>query len=205
MPCGYPLPCPFQSTLPARGSDQKIAGTRAFKWDISIHAPRKGERPAKERYRRIVITFQSTLPARGSDAPHSRVLRCQYYFNPRSPQGGATRLNFVKRQKTGDFNPRSPQGGATPQLIAQAKSMMDFNPRSPQGGATYYLNAIFFFDRKFQSTLPARGSDKVIQQRKTVLYHFNPRSPQGGATQAYSRVLPRPRYFNPRSPQGGAT
>ena len=90
---------------------------------ISIHAPRKGERLY---------------------ACHVAILY-HVHFNPRSPQGGATRLNFVKRQKTGDFNPRSPQGGATPQLIAQAKSMMDFNPRSPQGGATYYLNAIFFF------------------------------------------------------------
>ena len=103
---------PFQSTLPARGSDSKadadVLGQRDFNprspqggatsaegaflhWGkISIHAPRKGERPffsgPPKRFfqisihaprkgerqnvsvaRMVLPLFQSTLPARGSD------------------------------------------------------------------------------------------------------------------------------------------
>ena len=57
----------------------------------------------------------------------------------------------------------------------------------------------------FQSTLPARGSDKAEFIARAVADNFNPRSPQGGAT--VNPLAPHgPRkYFNPRSPQGGAT
>ncbi len=61
----------FQSTLPARGSDNVFAASNYSKV-ISIHAPRKGER-----------------------------LECDYYstgninFNPRSPQGGATGVSEI--------------------------------------------------------------------------------------------------------------
>ena len=58
---------------------------------ISIHAPRKGERPWCSR---PILTstspFQSTLPARGSDHAPAETRGGRRYFNPRSPQGGAT-------------------------------------------------------------------------------------------------------------------
>ena len=61
---GRPL---FQSTLPARGSDLSarwiVKGTQ-----ISIHAPRKGERLLRVASERGFYGFQSTLPARGSDS-----------------------------------------------------------------------------------------------------------------------------------------
>ena len=57
----------FQSTLPARGSDF-VLNRLGFFLGISIHAPRKGERPKG---------FLS-WPRPTTD------------FNPRSPQGGAT-------------------------------------------------------------------------------------------------------------------
>ena len=61
----------FQSTLPARGSDE-IKFVFGFDGRVSIHAPREGERQAKATIAAITNLFQSTLPARGSDA---RVVR----------------------------------------------------------------------------------------------------------------------------------
>ena len=58
----------FQSTLPARGSDGLQALVLAIIIDISIHAPRKGERLYHGTCKyTIFFLFQSTLPARGSD------------------------------------------------------------------------------------------------------------------------------------------
>ena len=82
--------------------------------------------------------------------------------------------------------------------------------------------------RKFQSTLPARGSDPKVSTLRTGLSNFNPRSPRGGATHIRIRLAsifnefqstlpargsdyqgpytsPEIRHFNPRSPRGGAT
>ena len=57
----------FQSTLPARGSDgYKAVVCRGA--EISIHTPRKGERPFPSFRTVAAVRFQSTLPARGSDA-----------------------------------------------------------------------------------------------------------------------------------------
>ena len=125
--------------------------------------------------------FQSTLPARGSDWLHSFMLSPLSHFNPRSPQGGATRAGGKGRAAPTNFNPRSPQGGATVGLEGQRAFIVHFNPRSPQGGATNTLIRIraelyisIHAPRKgerhlcsnqhkkvntFQSTLPARGSD----------------------------------------------
>ena len=57
----------FQSTLPARGSDEE--------------AEAKAAKATK---------FQSTLPARGSDQMRVGCRGSLYHFNPRSPRGGAT-------------------------------------------------------------------------------------------------------------------
>ena len=58
---------PFQSTLPARGSDSRNASANVS-----------------------ALSFQSTLPARGSDPLANAQRTISFYFNPRSPQGGAT-------------------------------------------------------------------------------------------------------------------
>ena len=149
----------FQSTLPARGSDLHLR-TVSCVLLISIHAPRKGERPF------LLLFLHRQLP----------------YFNPRSPQGGATSGRAVVSMAAHYFNPRSPQGGATPPCRQQGGRACHFNPRSPQGGATW-------------ARLP-----EMIHKR-----YFNPRSPQGGATFIDRSKMPDTGHFNPRSPQGGAT
>ena len=82
-------------------------------WIISIHAPRKGVRP----FHRLVLPanreFQSTHPARGCDFLLLFDARSSSYFNPRTPQGGATSLQACNKEIFTDFNPRTPQGGAT--------------------------------------------------------------------------------------------
>ena len=84
------MPLPFQSTLPARGSDTDTAYFHDY-----------------------IYGFQSTLPARGSDLLIITLCGCESNFNPRSPQGGATSEQLYRCSVSANFNPRSPQGGAT--------------------------------------------------------------------------------------------
>ena len=102
----------FQSTLPARGSDD-------WQWTeiyaglvVSIHAPREGERhgksviynglgdgfnPRSPRGGATIIhtqysgmqVFQSTLPARGSDYPSQALLPASAWFQSTLPARGS--------------------------------------------------------------------------------------------------------------------
>ncbi len=130
----------FQSTLRARRSDKRRGFFKNVRWyfnprsaqggatkkyyfsdlslRISIHAPRKAERPPIKidggyiwifqstlRARRsdnkqfgyavVRIIFQSTLRARRSDIVTSGEVKAIPDFNPRSAQGGATDYNFL--------------------------------------------------------------------------------------------------------------
>ena len=150
--------------------------------------------------------FQSTLPARGSDpASLQSVRHSRRNFNPRSPQGGATRAGVVVRLlvKISIHAPRkgerrlydiAPEIDATISIHAPRKGERptqgrgncglhgNFNPRSPQGGAT-----------------------SISVPSSSIRRNFNPRSPQGGATPSHGGVEHVIQDFNPRSPQGGAT
>ena len=59
--------------------------------------------------------------------------------------------------------------------------------------------------RRFQSTLPTRGSDRRPAGIARHIHYFNPRSPRGGATKMRISYTINTKYFNPRSPRGGAT
>ena len=197
---GRPL---FQSTLPARGSDIPRANPPyaplhfnprspqggatilpspilLFR-TISIHAPRKGERQSRRIMYVCTMIFQSTLPARGSDLRISRHVVRIYNFNPRSPQGGATRHSIFSRLH------------------------LRISIHAPRKGERQSLYIYAPLACKFQSTLPARGSDVEYGVAKSGYWDFNPRSPQGGATDKAARTKKAAPYFNPRSPQGGAT
>ena len=126
------------------------------------------------------------------------------------------------------FNPRSPQGGAT-EYIDKYRDNGIFQSTLPARGSDAVKKAGVPIGIEFQSTLPARGSDQRGDNSPRRLTHFNPRSPQGGATPAlwpycidiyaFQSTLPargsdhrasqhsasQHRNFNPRSPQGGAT
>ena len=80
---------------------------------ISIHAPRKGERRAALACFTLSVLFQSTLPARGSDLCMLVRDRIQREFQSTLPaRGSDLALQLTKRARV-YFNPRSPQGGAT--------------------------------------------------------------------------------------------
>ena len=151
----------FQSTLPARGSDPINPAIVPRKPLVSIHAPREGERQFGRRCKFGRRGFQSTLPARGSDIFEGDNFSLSRCFNPRSPRGGATFGRHWRGRGRGGFNPRSPRGGATHAFREARQLRHSFNPRSPRGGATAWERQSELL-QKFQSTLPARGSDNGI-------------------------------------------
>ena len=102
-------------------------------------------------------------------------------FNPRSPRGGATKIQVAAGYQT-SISIHAPHEGERPIRQKQPPQGMHFNPRSPRGGAT----------SRWHKNL--RGGA-----------NFNPRSPRGGATRFRRNVQPRIMHFNPRSPRGGAT
>ena len=171
----------FQSTLPTRGSDRRCwphqslishfnprspRGGATGRLDrplimkgISIHAPHEGERPVgmlrQLFYQRV---FQSTLPTRGSDGGAGGGGGRKAHFNPRSPRGGATGWDCLRRWKRVDFNPRSPRGGAT---YARTSSAVGFtiSIHAPHEGERQKQRLEAELQELFQSTLPTRGSD----------------------------------------------
>ena len=80
--------------------------------------------------------FQSTLPARGSDLSCS-ILCFIVSISIHAPRKGERHVS----------------------LDTLTSSQTNFNPRSPQGGATQAQVNAMMANEKFQSTLPARGSD----------------------------------------------
>ena len=129
------------------------------------------------------ITFQSTLPARGRDlrdvkAAHDRGIN----FNPRSPQGGAT-LQALVLAIIIDISIHAPRKGER----RVRRSPLDHTPvhisiHAPRKGERPSPSRQNGEGQKFQSTLPARGSDETSTIRFSSRRNFNPRSPQGGAT-----------------------
>ena len=124
----------FNPRSPQGGATNEPFGVPKME-KISIHAPRKGER-------RICARTQI----------------CNFRISIHAPRKGERRSKKKRKDSKVDFNPRSPQGGATYLLHYSINICINFNPRSPQGGATV---SIKFFPpvQRFQSTLPARGSD----------------------------------------------
>ena len=192
----------FQSTLPARGSDPFVVRVHIHD-DVSIHAPREGERLSSPFSPMSSSQFQSTLPARGSDVRGGRIGQGRAGFNPRSPRGGATgdmalyqalRLVSIHAPREGE---RLVFSGGAPMRPLR------FNPRSPRGGATR-PPATVFDSALFQSTLPARGSDRsgpCAPWQGGVSIH----APREGERLGDTRGPGCPPSFNPRSPRGGAT
>ena len=80
-----------------------------------------------------------------------------------------------------------------------------FQSTLPARGSDAPCAPVFARPTVFQSTLPARGSDVQILNRFRLPRSFNPRSPRGGATLHISPVADGVHSFNPRSPRGGAT
>ena len=156
----YTLASPdaFQSTLPARGSDY-LGHANAKITLISIHAPRKGERRCSRPVLTSTSPFQSTLPARGSDKQPIVAEFTPLYFNPRSPQGGATASIYrsLPHRKISIHAPRKGERQGHPSRLGRKTR---FQSTLPARGSDHYGKRLFSCCALFQSTLPARGSDK---------------------------------------------
>ena len=148
---------------------------------ISIHAPRKGERPLVGFHYRRPAGFQSTLPARGSDISLISASLIAASISIHAPRKGERPLNFFEiacinlisihaprkgerrahaaSWRFGRISIHAPhEGERRSGWAAVSIAAHYFNPRSPRGGATQIV-AAWNCDRGFQSTLPARGSD----------------------------------------------
>ena len=133
---------------------------------ISIHAPRKGERP-----------------------PCQDVRSCPHHFNPRSPQGGATAAFSAAAFSDKNFNPRSPQGGATRQGVIPPDSSY-ISIHAPRKGERQRRTRVFYAVSIISIHAPRKGERRSGRAAVSITAHyFNPRSPQGGATYAYSGML----------------
>ena len=149
---------------------------------ISIHAPRKGER---------------------QDSPHN--LPLAYHFNPRSPQGGATKSCGV-HQHIFLISIHAPRKGERRASCRTTATWCRFQSTLPARGSDYlHIYSKLSFEL-FQSTLPARGSDEVtlykVLAANTISIHA-PRKGERLCTERQQHIIIR--NFNPRSPQGGAT
>ena len=125
---------------------------------ISIHAPREGGDPVISMRICGLLLFQSTPPARGAT----------YVFAPGSP-------SFY------DFNPRPPRGG---RLLDFLGTVLDFiiSIHAPREGGDLLLCYCNSFDKRFQSTPPARGATWVGLVRIFFVERFQSTPPARGAT-----------------------
>ena len=126
---------------------------------ISIHAPHEGERLLRGESCFNWDYISIHAPHEGERRRlHEHIQQLNQHFNPRSPRGGAT------------------QGGRRsplPPIISI---------HAPHEGERPYNPIDNVVRRRFQSTLPTRGSDRAFCIRRPGTIYFNPRSPRGGAT-----------------------
>ena len=175
------LPSRFQSTLPARGSDRCRDLHPANPNNFNPRSPQGGATWCCG----ILIVpsgFQSTLPARGSDHRKKSIYFIERISIHAPRKGERLRRGCLSSISRWYFNPRSPQGGATYLSTDDPVLMPDFNPRSPQGGATRFACRCVLQHRHISIHAPRKGERPRLPKSMARAGHFNPRSPQGGAT-----------------------
>ena len=124
----------FQSTHPTRGCDSIDIEVLLAVIFQSTHPTRGCDRSRRNVCSRF--EFQSTHPTRGCDYPQAEGRPPTWYFNPRTPRGGATGVLDSVAGLDLYFNPRTPRGGATFVPVRDSVQNQNFNPRTPRGGAT---------------------------------------------------------------------
>ena len=190
---------------PRKGERPYEDGIRLIDIEISIHAPRKGERHSTGYTSAWAIAFQSTLPARGSDAGISELHHGFTHFNPRSPQGGATLCSALALFRLA-ISIHAPRKGERPAGYQTSKVFSTFQSTLPTRGSDPSPCYTCISVSSFQSTLPTRGSDARAPVPCTPRVIFQSTLPTRGSDRRVQ--LRRSRTiadFNPRSPRGGAT
>ena len=150
----------FQSTLPTRGSDC-ISCCLACCIAISIHAPHEGERQTRQYLQILLMEFQSTLPTRGSDCDKKAGGDRPMNFNPRSPRGGAT-LNVGDKLICKAISIHAPHEGERRSPANASGRRYYISIHAPHEGERPFGKEKKKMEKRFQSTLPTRGSDSDI-------------------------------------------
>ena len=171
---------------------------------ISIHAPRKGERRFSRSSLTLSFNFNPRSPQGGATRSIGCLWPCRNNFNPRSPQGGATQ---AVKECLGDeeFQSTLPARGSDTRAAASTPRASRFQSTLPARGSDAACVVTAAAYPRFQSTLPARGSDRAPQHTYLFLTKFQSTLPARGSDVFAMRPVRGPTYFNPRSPQGGAT
>jgi len=174
----------FQSTLPARGSDEQDDANQNRHRQVSIHAPREGERPAREGAEAAQTAFQSTLPARGSDQACNITVLVAWHVSIHAPREGERRPTVRNLAGVQPVSIHAPREGERPiDLLTPLAVGREFQSTLPARGSDTFVTFAPSNQAQFQSTLPARGSDSGRLRRFPTGRCFNPRSPRGGATE----------------------
>ena len=80
-----------------------------------------------------------------------------------------------------DFNPRTPQGGATKELDGQGY-LPDISIHAPRKGVRRSKRHANCRVPTISIHAPRKGVRRDVQRGAAAEGHFNPRTPQGGAT-----------------------
>ena len=166
---------------------------------ISIHAPRRGERPTSFAMVANCTPFQSTLPAGGA-TPRESAQRLEHLFQSTLPAGGATTDIAIKaianmisihaprmgsdRQRRASDNKRrisihAPRMGSGQLVVLTMFRLSTFQSTLPAWGATFH-NVQNGFGYKISIHAPRMGSDQMPDVLHDIsLLYFNPRSPHG--------------------------
>ena len=194
-------PSPFQSTHPTRGCDTDCIVSR-HEFCISIHAPHEGVRRPSGRLGMPLELISIHAPHEGVRRSSGRRKMDVFYFNPRTPRGGAT---------------------GTPVVCIRD---IPFQSTHPTRGCDHNAGTLGETS-PFQSTHPTRGCDGLFGESSRAIaisihaphegvrpeppdsrlpqVYFNPRTPRGGATSPAISSDFSSSHFNPRTPRGGAT
>jgi len=114
----HPLPVnAFQSTLPARGSDDVQPARAACTDNVSIHAPREGERRHSKARPPRLPRFQSTLPARGSDKRGMKDGRNYRPFQSTLPARGSDLADLYSVFPARTVSIHAPREGERPEKV----------------------------------------------------------------------------------------
>ena len=184
---------------PRTGSDQHAGGRRAV-GEISIHAPRTGSDTARGWAGCAVRHFNPRSPhgerppRPGAAAPADGISihAPRTGSDPCPPSGLPAPSISIHAPRTGSddevmdlfyalrahFNPRSPHGERRKGRKRPQKKE-EISIHAPRTGSDITRLTMTFWQRSFQSTLPARGATVRENSRARPGENFNPRSPHG--------------------------
>ena len=125
--------------------------------------------------------FQSTLPTRGSDHISCPDVGIYASFNPRSPRGGATRLQHRHAILRRTVSIHAPHEGERRSDKPRREYVRRVSIHAPHEGERPCGRYTSILPRwRFQSTLPTRGSDLVAPTRQIRVRYVSIHAPHEG-------------------------